>query len=65
MPGVEVEVVPGVSSAFAAPAAAGIPVTHRDVSTSVTVVTGHVGDPGTARRRLGCARHGWTGRWSS
>ena len=42
--GVDVEVVPGVSSAFAAPAAAGIPVTHRTVSTSVTVVTGH-GDP--------------------
>lgn len=43
--GVTVEVVPGVSSAFAAPAAAGIPVTHRTVSTSVTVVTGHAGDP--------------------
>jgi uroporphyrin-III C-methyltransferase len=43
--GVAVEVVPGVSSAFAAPAAAGIPVTHRTVSTSVTVVTGHAGDP--------------------
>ena len=43
--GVDVEVVPGVSSAFAAPAAAGIPVTHRNVSTSVTVVTGHAGDP--------------------
>jgi uroporphyrin-III C-methyltransferase len=42
--GVEVEVVPGVSSAFAAPAAAGIPVTHRHVSTSVTVVTGQTGD---------------------
>ena len=43
--GVEVEVVPGVSSALAAPAAAGIPVTHRTVSTSFTVVTGHAGDP--------------------
>jgi uroporphyrin-III C-methyltransferase len=43
--GVEYEVVPGVTSAFAAPAAAGIPVTHRGLSTSVTVVTGHVGDP--------------------
>ena len=43
--GVAVEVVPGVSSAFAAPAAAGIPVTHRNLSTSVTVVTGHAGDP--------------------
>ena len=43
--GIEFEVVPGVSSAFAAPAAAGIPVTHRGLATSVTVVTGHVGDP--------------------
>lgn len=42
--GVEYEVVPGVSSAFAAPAAAGIPVTHRGLATSVSVVTGHVGD---------------------
>ncbi len=39
--GVAFEVVPGVSSAFAVPAAAGIPVTLRNVSTSVTVVTGH------------------------
>jgi len=42
--GVDYEVVPGVSSAFAAPAAAGVPVTHRGMATSVTVVTGHVGD---------------------
>ena len=42
--GVDFEVVPGVSSAFAAPAAAGIPVTHRGMATSVSVVTGHVGD---------------------
>ena len=39
--GVAFEVVPGVSSAFAAPAAAGIPVTHRGTSAAVTVVTGH------------------------
>jgi uroporphyrinogen III methyltransferase/synthase len=43
--GVEVEVIPGVPSAFAVPAAAGVPATHRGLSTSVTVVTGHVGDP--------------------
>jgi uroporphyrinogen III methyltransferase/synthase len=43
--GVDYEVVPGVSSAFAVPAYAGVPVTHRGLSTSVTVVTGHVGDP--------------------
>ena len=42
--GVDYEVVPGVSSAFAVPATAGIPVTHRGMATSVTVVTGHVGD---------------------
>lgn len=39
--GVEFEVVPGVTSAIAAPAYAGIPVTHRGVSTHFTVVTGH------------------------
>ncbi|MFN8077093.1 MAG: uroporphyrinogen-III C-methyltransferase [Kineosporiaceae bacterium] len=39
--GVEVSVVPGVTSAFSVPAAAGIPVTHRGLSRSVTVVTGH------------------------
>jgi uroporphyrin-III C-methyltransferase len=38
--GVPVEVVPGVSSAVAAPAAAGIPVTHRGVALSFAVVTG-------------------------
>ncbi len=35
------EVVPGITSAIAAPAYAGIPVTHRGVSTHVTIVTGH------------------------
>ena len=39
--GVPFEVVPGVTSAIAAAAYAGIPVTHRRVSTSVTIVTGH------------------------
>jgi uroporphyrinogen III methyltransferase/synthase len=42
--GIAFEVVPGVTSAFAAPAVAGIPVTHRGVASSVTVVTGRVGD---------------------
>jgi uroporphyrinogen III methyltransferase / synthase len=42
--GIPWEVVPGVSSALAVPAAVGIPVTHRGLSTSVTVVTGQVGD---------------------
>ncbi|NSW57536.1 MAG: uroporphyrinogen-III C-methyltransferase [Armatimonadetes bacterium] len=35
------EIVPGVTSAIAVPAYAGIPVTHRGISTSVAVVTGH------------------------
>jgi uroporphyrinogen III methyltransferase/synthase len=35
------EVVPGVTSGIAAPAYAGIPVTHRGVSTSVAFITGH------------------------
>jgi uroporphyrinogen III methyltransferase / synthase len=39
--GVAFDVVPGVSSAVAAPAYAGIPVTHREHAASFTVVTGH------------------------
>ena len=43
--GVPVTVVPGVSSALAAPAAAGIPLTHRGLAADFTVVSGHL-DPG-------------------
>jgi uroporphyrinogen III methyltransferase / synthase len=39
--GVDFEVVPGITSAVAVPAYAGVPVTHRGRSTSFTVVTGH------------------------
>jgi uroporphyrinogen III methyltransferase / synthase len=39
--GITFEVVPGVTSAIAAPAYAGIPVTHRDLSSSLAIVTGH------------------------
>ncbi|HZI44455.1 MAG TPA: uroporphyrinogen-III C-methyltransferase, partial [Ilumatobacter sp.] len=39
--GIRVEVVPGVSSSIAAPAAAGIPVTMRGIASGVTVVTAH------------------------
>jgi len=47
--GVPVEVVPGVSSAIAVPALAGVPVTHRGLAQGVTVVSGHVppDDPGS------------------
>ena len=40
--GVSVEVIPGVSSAIAAPELAGIPLTHRGISQGFTVVSGHV-----------------------
>ncbi len=39
--GMEVEVVPGITSAIAVPAYAGIPVTHRDYASMVTFITGH------------------------
>lgn len=39
--GIAVEVVPGITAGIAAPAYAGIPITHRDYSSSVTFVTGH------------------------
>src|SRR5262249_54078191 len=39
--GIAFEVVPGVSSALAAPALAGIPVTHRGLSSSFMVLSGH------------------------
>ena len=39
--GIDFEIVPGVTSAFAAPAYAGIPVTHRDFCRGVSVITGH------------------------
>ena len=52
------EVVPGVTSALAVPAAAGIPVTHRDLSSSVTIVAGQQAaeaDPSVDWKRLGRA----------
>jgi uroporphyrinogen III methyltransferase / synthase len=45
--GVPVEIVPGISSAIAGPAYAGIPVTHRSYATSVTLVTGHEAEDGS------------------
>jgi uroporphyrinogen III methyltransferase / synthase len=39
--GIEFEIVPGVTAGVAAPAYAGIPVTHRDLASAVAFVTGH------------------------
>lgn len=39
--GIEFEIVPGISSSYAAAAYAGIPVTHRDFASSFHVITGH------------------------
>lgn len=39
--GIEFEEVPGITSSIAAPAYAGIPVTHRDFCSSVHIITGH------------------------
>ena len=48
--GIRCEVVPGVSSALAVPALAGIPVTLRGVSRTVAIVTGHTSDEKDAPR---------------
>ena len=42
--GIPCEEVPGISSAIAIPAAAGIPVTHRKLSRSLHIITGHTAD---------------------
>ena len=47
--GVEFEVVPGVTSAIAVPAYAGIPVSHRGIATSFHIVTGHEKDNSESR----------------
>ena len=53
--GVAFEIVPGITSAIAAPAYAGIPVTHRDHNTSFVVATGHE-DPTKAASSLDFAK---------
>lgn len=60
--GVVVEVVPGVTSAVAGPALAGIPVTHRGVVQAFTVVSGHVppGHPASTTDWGALARAGHT-----
>jgi len=49
--GIAVEVVPGVTSAIGVPTTVGLPVTHRGVATSFTVVTGHE-DPTKKERQV-------------
>jgi uroporphyrinogen III methyltransferase/synthase len=60
--GIPFEIVPGVTAGVAAPAYAGIPVTHRGVATSVTFVTGHEdpGKPETQTDWAALARSGGT-----
>lgn len=50
--GVPFEVVPGVTSAIAAPAYAGIPVTHREVARSFAVLTGNTREGGAHYEQL-------------
>nr|WP_243843076.1 MULTISPECIES: uroporphyrinogen-III C-methyltransferase [unclassified Mumia] len=58
--GIPVDVIPGVTSAIAGPALAGIPVTHRGLSQGFTVVSGHVppGDPRSTLDWAALARSG-------
>ncbi len=50
--GIETEEIPGISSAIAVPAMAGIPVTHRNISRSFSVITGHTSDDKEAGERI-------------
>jgi uroporphyrinogen III methyltransferase/synthase len=67
--GLDFEVVPGVTAAVAAPAYAGIPVTHRTMASTVTFVTGHE-DPTKDRSRIEWtaagdgAWHAWCFSWA-
>ncbi|MBC7594366.1 MAG: uroporphyrinogen-III C-methyltransferase [Kineosporiaceae bacterium] len=58
--GIEVSVIPGVSSAIAAPASVNIPVTHRGINQGFTVISGHVppGDPESTLDYAALARSG-------
>ncbi|MFP6625573.1 MAG: uroporphyrinogen-III C-methyltransferase [Deltaproteobacteria bacterium] len=58
--GVSFEVVPGVTSAVAVPAYAGIPLTHRDYASSVTVVSGQSGLKGAQQDWKALASGGGT-----
>ncbi len=52
--GIDFEIVPGVTAAFGAAAAAQIPLTHRDISSSITLITNH--------HKKGFDEESWAGR---
>ncbi len=52
--GLEFEIVPGITSSIAAPAYAGIPVTHRELASAFMVITGHE-DPTKEAGRASCS----------
>ena len=58
--GVPFEIVPGITSAVAVPAYAGVPVTHRGLSSSFTIVTGQEGEAGVPVDWEAIARVGGT-----
>ena len=58
--GIPVEVIPGITAGIAAPAAIGIPVTHRDWSRGVTFITGHTKPDGAALNWQALAASGTT-----
>lgn len=51
--GVEFEIVPGVTSAIAVPAYAGIPVSHRGIATSFHIITGHEKEVDSRKSEVG------------
>ena len=66
--GVPFEEVPGITSAIAVPAYAGIPVTHRDMTSSLHIITGHArqGRSWTSTSRPWSApRAPWCSSWGS
>ena len=69
--GIPFEVVPGVTSAIAVPAYAGIPLTHRDHASLVTIATGHqawapgADEPGVPDLPVGGRWRSRAARWSS
>lgn len=48
--GIDVKIIPGITSAIAVPELVGIPMTHRDYSSMVTIVTGHEGKEKVGRK---------------